>query len=174
MARQFTRGPLQVENRTARERLEYDWSDKKDAAELTALNCLLNNSSTTVLFRPGAVRYMDEQSSEAYWEHFSAETLAECEQTRQKSVHLRSTLDAILLTAARDLRTQADRVESALNARIACMDEVRVRLERDLNDVSVCVVMSSRVSLRTHSDPDHLPMPMPARSACATWPTWSR
>lgn len=128
-----------MENRTARERLEFDWSDKKDAAEITARNCLLTNASTTVLFRPGATRYQDEQSSEVYWQHFSMETLDECEQTRQKSVRLRGTLDAILLNAARDLRTQADSVERALNGRISCMDEARVRMETDLKDVSVFV-----------------------------------
>lgn len=50
----------QVENRTARERLEYDWSDKKDALEIDTINCGLNNTSTTVLFKPGATRYLDE------------------------------------------------------------------------------------------------------------------
>lgn len=75
------------------------------------------------------------QSSEMYWEQFSVETLDECERTRQKSVMLRGTLDAILTNAARDLRSQADRVEQALSARIACMDEIRVKLENDLNDV---------------------------------------
>lgn len=158
----------QVENRTARERLEYDWSDKKDAAELTALNCLLNNSSTTVLFRPGAVRYIDEQSSEAYWEHFSAETLAECEQTRQKSVHLRSTLDAILLTAARDLRTQADNVERALNSRIACMDEVRVRLERDLADVSVAAAAVATVCAAMSVDCIIISLAASSRLCCSS------
>lgn len=127
----------QIENRTARERLEYDWSDKKDASEITSRNCALNNTSTTVLFKPGATRYMDEQSTEKYWEHFSMETLEECERTRQKSVTLRGTLDAILTNAARDLRAQADAVERAMNARIACMEEIRVKLENDLNDVSV-------------------------------------
>lgn len=50
-------------------------------------------------------------------------------------VTLRGTLDAILINAARDLRSQADRVELALNARISCMDDIRVKLENDLNDV---------------------------------------
>lgn len=79
---------------------------------------------------------LHRQSSEQYWNHFSMETLTECEKTRQKSVTLRGTLDAILINAARDMRTQADGVERALNSRIACMDEVRVKLESDLNDVN--------------------------------------
>lgn len=127
----------QIENRTARERLEYDWSEKKDAAEITARNVQLNNTATTVLFKPGATRYMDEQSTELYWEHFSAETLQECERTRQKSITLRGTLYAILTNAARDLRGQADAVERALSGRVACMEEMRVKLETDLRDVGI-------------------------------------
>lgn len=79
---------------------------------------------------------MHRQSTEEYWEHFSMETLNECERTRQKSVLLRGTLDAVLINAARDLRSQADSVERALNARVSCMDDVRAKLENDLHDVS--------------------------------------
>lgn len=50
----------QNENRAARERLEYDWSDKKDTHEIESINCGLNNKSTTILFKPGATRYPDE------------------------------------------------------------------------------------------------------------------
>lgn len=50
----------QVENRSARERLEYDWSDKKDSFETDVINCALNNNSTTTMFKPGATRYLNE------------------------------------------------------------------------------------------------------------------
>lgn len=50
----------QVENRTARQRMEYDWSDKKEAHEIEAINCHLNNKSRTTLFKPGATRYPAE------------------------------------------------------------------------------------------------------------------
>lgn len=72
------------------------------------------------------------QSSPEYWEHFTRDTLNVCETSRQKSIALRQTLDAILLNSTRDLRTQADVVERALNKRVICMDEVRQRLENDL------------------------------------------
>lgn len=41
------------------------------------------------------------------------------------------------MNSTRDLRTQADIVERALNKKITCMDEVRQRLENDLK--SVCL-----------------------------------
>lgn len=46
--------------------------------------------------------------------------------------------DAILINAARDLRTKADNVVQALNHRIAIVDEARIRLENELAEVSVC------------------------------------
>lgn len=50
----------QIENRSARERLEFDWSDKKDASEIDSLNAGLNNKSSTILFKPGATRFINE------------------------------------------------------------------------------------------------------------------
>lgn len=50
----------QVENRTARERLEFDWSDKKEAYEIDTLNVGLDNNSKIIMFRPGAVRQPPE------------------------------------------------------------------------------------------------------------------
>lgn len=59
----------------------------------------------------------------------------EGEATRQRSVTLRGTLDAILTNAARDLRSQADKVELALAKRVACTEEVTSRLENELKKV---------------------------------------
>lgn len=75
------------------------------------------------------------QSTPEYWEHFTKETLMEAEAARQRSVTLRGTLDAILTNAARDLRTQADKVELALSKRVACVEEVTARLENELKKV---------------------------------------
>lgn len=80
--------------------------------------------------------FTHRQASEQYWEHFTKETLEECEKCRQKSVKLRQTLNAILLNAARDIRTQADVVEKAFVARINCTQENLKRFEIDLRDVS--------------------------------------
>ncbi|KAH8352207.1 hypothetical protein KR084_002678 [Drosophila pseudotakahashii] len=125
----------QVENRTARQRLEYDWSDKKEAYEIDTLNTGLNNCSRTIMFRPGAVRQPPEQASEKYWEHFSMETLDDCEKCRLRSVTLRNTLNATMMNAARDIRTQADVVEKALTSRINCTQEAVQRFENDLKQI---------------------------------------
>ncbi|XP_057652153.1 tektin-4 [Diorhabda carinulata] len=124
-----------LEDKTAKQRLEYDWSDKKVSHEIDSINMALNNRSTVLMFKPGAVRFPDEQSTPDYWEHFTRETLLEGEATRQRSVTLRGTLDDILNNASKDLRAQADRVEAALAKRVACAQEVTKRLEDELKGV---------------------------------------
>jgi tektin-4 len=44
-------------NKAIKQRLEMDWSDKKEAYEIEAINAGLHNSSKTILFKPGATRY---------------------------------------------------------------------------------------------------------------------
>lgn len=49
-----------VEEKAAKQRLEFDWSDKKVAHETETLNASLNNRSSIILFKPGATRLSDE------------------------------------------------------------------------------------------------------------------
>lgn len=126
-----------LEDKTAKQRLEYDWSDKSVAHEIEALNIVLNNKSNTLLFKPGSVILPEDQSTVEYWAHFTQETLGEAKATRQRSEGLRATLDAILVNASRDLRSQADRLERALSKRVACLEEVTSTLEGELRKVIV-------------------------------------
>lgn len=50
----------QVQNRTLKQRMEFDWSDKKEAHQNDSINCNLKNKSTTILFKPGATRFSSE------------------------------------------------------------------------------------------------------------------
>ncbi|CAH1112349.1 unnamed protein product [Psylliodes chrysocephalus] len=124
-----------MEDKTAKGRLEYDWSDKLVAHEIDSTNMALNTRSTILMFKPGAVRFSDEQSTPEFWEHFIRETVIAGEATRQRSATLRNTVNNILLNAARDLRSQADRAETALAKRIACNREMLNRLENELKTV---------------------------------------
>ncbi|KAF5269263.1 hypothetical protein FQR65_LT02564 [Abscondita terminalis] len=121
-----------LEDKTAKQRLEYDWCDKTIAHELESVNCALNNKSTILMFKPGSTIFPEEQSSEAHWENFTRETLQEGEATRQRSLTLRGTLDAILMNASKDLRAQANRVDTALSKNIACNEQLRITLENEL------------------------------------------
>lgn len=56
--------------------MEYDWSDKKEAHEIEAINCHLTNKSTTTLFKPGATRYPNEyETSVIYSKTFTITTV---------------------------------------------------------------------------------------------------
>lgn len=46
-------------NKAIKQRLEMDWSDKKEAYEIEAINAGLHNSSKTLLFKSGATRFPD-------------------------------------------------------------------------------------------------------------------
>ncbi|XP_055918420.1 tektin-4 [Eupeodes corollae] len=123
-----------IENRNARQRLEYDWSDKCKAYEIEAKICSLNNSSGSIMFQPGVTRTPTEQSSEQFWELVTRETLEECEKCRIKSINLRSRITSMILCVTRDLRIQADNTERALTNRINCTQEVVRRLEIELEE----------------------------------------
>lgn len=124
-----------VEEKAAKQRIEIDWSDKKYAYDTESLAVALNNRSTIIMFQPGATRFAEYTSTPDYWEHFTRESLEQAEQTRQKAVNLRGTLDAILSNASRDLRSQADKVEAALAKKIACTDELIAKMEIELKKV---------------------------------------
>lgn len=64
-----------VEDKTAKQRLEFDWSDKKTAHEIDSISMSLNNRSSVLMFAPGAVCFPEEQSTPEYWEHFTRENL---------------------------------------------------------------------------------------------------
>ena len=44
-------------DKAIKQRTEMDWSDKKEAYDIEATNVGLHNTSTTLLFRPGATRF---------------------------------------------------------------------------------------------------------------------
>lgn len=50
----------QSENRTNKERLEFDWSDKKDAHENDSRNSQLNNKAAAIMYKAGATRFPSE------------------------------------------------------------------------------------------------------------------
>lgn len=65
-------------------------------------------------------------------------------------MNLRGTLDEILLSAARDLRKQADVIDRVLAERISCMDEMRQKLENDLKEVCKYYETSSECANQLH------------------------
>nr|CAD7430719.1 unnamed protein product [Timema monikensis] len=119
-------------NKAVKQRLEMDWSDKKEAYEIETANIGLKNTSPTILFHPGATRFADGQSTPETWEFLTRENLDLLETERNKSKDLRHILEVMLTDISRDLRVQSDRVETSLACRIVETDEARRRFENDL------------------------------------------
>jgi hypothetical protein len=62
-------------NKAIKQRLEMDWSDKKEAYEIETINAGLQNSSQTLLFKPGATRFPDGYVASCYSALFCTSTL---------------------------------------------------------------------------------------------------
>ncbi|KAJ8889012.1 hypothetical protein PR048_008506 [Dryococelus australis] len=75
------------------------------------------------------------QSTPETWEHYSKENLEMLEAERERSKDLRMKLEVMLTDMSRDLRTQADHVDSALSCRIAETSEALRYFENDLLQV---------------------------------------
>lgn len=54
-------------NRDAKQNLEMDWSDKKEAHEIDTACFNLRNGHTNKQFHPGAARYQEIQSTPESW-----------------------------------------------------------------------------------------------------------
>jgi tektin-4 len=75
------------------------------------------------------------QSTPEGWDHYTLQNLSFLEAERKRSVDLRHFLNSYMSDAARDLRMQANHVDTALAIRIAETDEVRQRMENELQKV---------------------------------------
>lgn len=121
-------------NKAAKVAIESDWSDKDVTLKVDKRNLQLSPESTLVMFHPGVARYPENSCSLEYWEHFCAESLRNCEEVRKKSEDLRASLMTILINGGRDLRTQADRTDTALAETVATTEALCAKLEDNLKD----------------------------------------
>ncbi|XP_021931209.1 tektin-4 isoform X2 [Zootermopsis nevadensis] len=132
-------------NKAIKKCLEIDWSDKKETYDIEAINVGLRNTSKTLLFKPGATRFPDVQSTPESWEHYTRENLNQLEEECKRSTELRHFLDSFMSDMSRDLCMQADCVDTALAMRIAETDEARQRLENELLKTLKCIADTEKL-----------------------------
>ncbi|KAK9507778.1 hypothetical protein O3M35_007557 [Rhynocoris fuscipes] len=109
-----------VRNNAMKLRLESDWSDKKETYEFLSTNLVLKNNSPTILFKPAATRFAENQSSPESWEKSTKELLLTADAVMNQSCELRALLNGpILEDCVRDLKAQAEKVDTALAKGIA-------------------------------------------------------
>jgi tektin-4 len=122
-------------NRDEKQKLEMDWSDKKEANELDTKCVILRNEHTNKQFYPGAARFQEIQSTPESWAQFSHDNIARAEHERMASIQLRTLVDNVLNDTSRDMKEQADAVDAAFQHRLMEVENAKALLEEDLKKV---------------------------------------
>ncbi|XP_019883437.1 tektin-4 [Camponotus floridanus] len=121
-----------TELKTVKTRMESDWSDKVHTYNIDSLCVNLSNDSPLLLWKAGATRIPEDQSTPTSYEHFTREALAAGESAKQKSINLRSTLNKIFINFVKDLRDQATCVDIALAENVKLTQDCLEQLEKEL------------------------------------------
>lgn len=119
-------------NRNAKQNLEMDWSDKKEALELDSKSGTLRNQHTHKQFHAGAAKFEEVQSTPESWAQFSHDNIVAAEHERMSSIQLRTTIDNILEDTSRDMREQCDTVDVSFQKRVDEMQEAQTKMEENL------------------------------------------
>lgn len=122
-------------NRDAKQNLEMDWSDKKEALEIDTASGALRNHHTNKQFYPGAAKFQEIQSTPESWAQFSHDNIVRAEHERMASMQLRQLIDNILEDTSRDMREQCDTVDVAFQKRVTEMEDAKTKMEENLKKV---------------------------------------
>ncbi|CAG2217750.1 TEKT4 [Mytilus edulis] len=122
-------------NREAKQNLEMDWSDKKEALEIDTKSGSLRNHHTDKQFYSGAAKFEEIQSTPESWAQFSHDNVVRAEHERMASIQLRQLIDNILEDSSRDMREQCDTVDVNFTKRIEEMEDAKTKLEENLNKI---------------------------------------
>lgn len=122
-------------NRDAKQNLEMDWSDKKEALEIDTKSGALKNHHTDKQFYPGAAKFQEIQSTPESWAQFSHDNIVRAEHERMASIQLRQLIDNVLQDTSRDMREQCDSVDVAFQKRVTEMEDAKTKMEENLQKV---------------------------------------
>lgn len=75
------------------------------------------------------------QSTPESWAQFSHDNIVRAEHERMASVQLRTLIDNVLNDTSRDMKEQADAVDSAFQSRVIELDNAKTALEDSLRKV---------------------------------------
>ncbi|KAL5018557.1 hypothetical protein ScPMuIL_004279 [Solemya velum] len=122
-------------NRGAKQNLEMDWSDKKEALQTDTRSGALKNHHTEKQFYSGAAKFEEIQSTPESWAQYSHDNIVKAEHERMASIQLRQLIDNILEDTSRDMREQCDTVDVAFQKRLEDLDDSRTKMEENLQKV---------------------------------------
>ncbi|GBP91005.1 Tektin-4 [Eumeta japonica] len=132
-------------NTTVKEDLEMDWSEKRLAFGYETKNVNLETKSNKVKDSAGATKLSEGQSTVDSWEHSTENILRNFQNALENTKNLRSKVDAVLINAARDIRSQDVQLNRSLHERIAQTEKVRIDLENQLRLVISKIVETENI-----------------------------
>lgn len=146
-------------NRDAKQNLEMDWSDKKEALEIDTGCGVLRNHHTNKQFHDGAAKFEEIQSTPESWAQFSHDNIARAEHERMASIQLRTLIDNVLEDTSRDMREQCDTVDVNFQKRVTEMEDAKAKLEENLKKVCTEIAQQEKniddlkTAIRDKEDP---------------------
>jgi len=146
-------------NRDAKQSLEFDWSDKKEALELDTACGVLQNHHTNKQFHDGAAKFEEIQSTPESWAQFTHDNIARAEHERMASIQLRTLIDNVLEDTSRDMREQCDTVDVNFQKRLTEMEDAKAKLEENLRKVCTEIadqeknIADLKAAIRAKEDP---------------------
>ncbi|CAH8580706.1 unnamed protein product [Schistosoma turkestanicum] len=122
-------------NRSAKEALEMNWSDKKEAEEIDTKAGNVNNYSPNKQFYAGVALYQENMSTVESWAKDANEVITRAEAERLASSDLRSLINGLIVDTSRDMRQQFDRVNAAFQDNLNQLMTAKATLEDNLKNV---------------------------------------
>ncbi|CAL8069306.1 unnamed protein product [Calicophoron daubneyi] len=161
----------QAENQIAQERsvkelLEMNWSDKMEDEELDTRAGNLTNGCTNKQFYSGVALFHDNMSTPESWAAAAHDIIRQSETERIASQDLRSLIGNLLTDTSRDLRTQYDNVLRAFKENVDNLTIAKVRLECELQKATQKLASKICVCFVCGPDAAHYQKLLDKQSAC--------
>ncbi|XP_053593393.1 tektin-4-like [Microplitis demolitor] len=133
----------------AKQRLEYDWSNKKDAYDIDTVCIGLNNNSKTIQWKPGCAQLPAGQCTPVGHEQLTKESIAYTQISINRSRVLKLNIKDHIDRFVKCLLLQACQVDVALANKFNETDQACRRLERALLECLKSLADSEKVIVDT-------------------------
>ncbi|CAF4429765.1 unnamed protein product, partial [Adineta steineri] len=102
------------------------------------------NEDVDIMFYPGVARHYDNQSTPESWAQNSHDNIVNGQNQLMASIQLRSLIDSILVDTSRDMREQADVVETEFGKRIAEMSDALQKMTYNMRETLKAVAETEK------------------------------
>ncbi|CAH8511972.1 unnamed protein product [Dicrocoelium dendriticum] len=131
-------------NRSIKEAMECNWSDKKEAEEYDTIAGVLNNGSTNKQFYSDVAKYQENMSSPEQWAQVSHDVIVRSEAERLTSEDLRGLITQLLKDISRDLIQKSDTICVEFQRNIDRLECAKTEQEQQLKQILEEVLAQER------------------------------